>query len=107
MSTPKRVKKAPSAVQAIGPLKAIGLLLGTITPMVSAIHRTATGIESAVDGTFNQVDNAFEALDLVVDNAMLDFANDNIVADAKRLVARKTAEAEAKVIIDGLTVASK
>lgn len=86
----------------VGPFKAIGMLLGVIAPIASACHRTATGLEATVDGVFNQVDNAFEAIDLVVDNAMLDFANDNIVADAKRTVARATAEAEAKAIIASL-----
>ena len=92
-----------STPQSIGPFKAIGMLLGTIAPVAAAIHRTATGAESFVDNSFNLVDSGFKAVDLIVDNALLDFANDNIVADAKRKVAKATAEAEAKAIIAGLT----
>lgn len=90
--------------QSMGPFKAIGLLFGVIAPLAATANRTATGVESLVDNTFGLVDSGFKAVDLIVDNALLDFANDNIVADAKRKVAKATAEAEAKAIIAGLTV---
>lgn len=92
-----------STPQSVGPFKAIGMLLGTIAPIAGAMHRTATGLESTVDSSFGLVDKGFQAVDLIVDNSLLDFANDNIVADAKRKVAKATAEAEAKAIIASLT----
>ena len=98
----KHTTQVPTQPNTVGPFKAIGLLLGTIAPVAGAIHRAAEGAESFVDNSFDLVDKGFQAIDLLVDNAMLDFANDNIVADAKRSVATATARAEAKAIIDGL-----
>lgn len=106
MSSRTAKRKPATVAVAIGPFKAIGMLLGTIAPVASAIHRGATGIESFVDNSFNLVDDGFEAIDLLVDNALLDFANDNIVQDAKRKVATATAQAEAKAIIASLTPAT-
>ena len=85
--------------ETVGPFKAIGLLLGIIAPVAQALHETAHTGNDIVMGTRRQVNNGFKAIDTIVDNALLDFATDNIVADAKRTIRIAEAKAEAKVII--------
>ena len=83
----------------VGPFKAIGMLLGIIAPVAQALHETAHTGNDIVMGTRKQVGNAFTAIDTIVDNALLDFATDNIVADAKRSIRVAEAKAEAKIIM--------
>lgn len=85
-----------------GVFSIIGQVFGMASNVVNlgnTIIETADNSASRVSG---QLSKGFDALDLVIDNSLLDFANDNIVQDAKRLVARKTAQIEAKTIIAGL-----
>jgi hypothetical protein len=85
-----------------GPFQIIGQIFGMVGGTVNLVNTIVTSVDDSASRTAGIIGKGFDTLDLVVDNAVLDFANDTLVADANRRVAKRTAEIEADVIIASL-----
>ena len=94
-------------VESSGPFQIIGKCFGMIGNVVNLGNTVISSVDRSATRIAMDLDKGFDAVDLVIDNAMLDFANDNLVADAKRRIRAQTAQAEADVIIAGLESAVK
>lgn len=93
----------PQATQpSIGPFKALGMLFGMLGTAIGTANKGLLVVDESVTVVHTNVVKAGEAIDIVVNGALADFANDELVNDAKRKIARATAEAEAKTIIANL-----
>lgn len=78
-----------------GIFSAIGSTLNIVTTIATSLDRTVTRTDKLIG-------NGFDSIDLIVDNAMEDFATDNIVANAKRKIRIAEANAEATTILASL-----
>ena len=83
--------------KSIGPLKAIGVTLGTVTTVVTAV-------DNVVGQTSNLIDKSFEALNIPIDGGLEDLRTDEIVASAHRKVRVAKANAEAAAILAELDI---
>lgn len=88
-----------------GPFQIIGQVFGMIGNVVNLGNTVISTADRSATRLSNQVDKGFDALDLVIDSAVEEFATDNLVADAKRKVRLSEAQAEADIIIADLAKA--
>ena len=99
MKLQEGINMPANKVEAIGPFKAIGLVLSSVGIGAQVLNTTLTSAENSVARTASLVDKSFNFADYAMDDAMEDFATDRVVEDAKRRVRRAEAEAEAAAII--------
>ncbi len=78
--------------KSIGPFKAMGMALHTVTTTVGAV-------DNAVSRTSNILDKGFNAIDTLIDGSLADLDTDNIVEDAHRKVRIHKANKEAADIM--------
>lgn len=77
--------------KSLGPLKAVGLLLGTIGTTIEAI-------DNIVTRSADLIDIGFDAIEIPTNNMLADLKCDSIVDDARRDSRIATARAEADAI---------
>lgn len=94
--------QTPVEQPSIGPFKALGMLFGMIGTAINAGNKVILTADKGIDIIYTNVGKGGDAIDIVVNGALADFANDELVNDAKRKIKRVTAEAEAKAITDSL-----
>jgi len=92
----------PTQQPSIGPFKALGLLFGMVGTAIGTGNKGLLAIDEVVETVGETVTHGRKALNIVVNGALSDFANDELVADAERTIKRAEAEAKAKAIIASL-----
>ena len=89
--------------ESLGPIKMFGRIFGLVGTAVNVCSTALGTIDKTVYNFDKQLDKGFQMANIASEGMLLDFANDEIVAGARRRVSTATANAEADTIIASLT----